>query len=218
MNKKCLDCKLVNYIYAEICARCGSYLIGNNERNTAESKVLYRVIHRVGVFISVCAITLLGFYASLLMSAKSLAPNERAAVISAIQHLKASGFNDEAFLLKNLATYRSNDNWLNASVAKENAFAATNFPFGIVTLYSDFFSYPADDVERAAILLHESKHIQGEDEMAAYEFVWKNRKRIGWTKDKYSNSEVWRNVRRQTKERCPNLFVCDFNELGDCTE
>lgn len=218
MNKKCPDCKLVNYNYAEICVRCGSYLIGNNERNTAESKVLYRVIRRVGVFLSVCSITLLGFYASLLMSAKSLASNERAEVLSAIQHLKASGFNDEAFLLKNLATYRSNDNWLNASVPKENAFAATNFPFGIVTLYSDFFSYPADNVERAAILLHESKHIEGEDEKAAYEFVWKNRKRLGWTKDVYGNSEVWRNVRRQTKEYSPALFICDFNEYGDCTE
>ena len=114
--------------------------------------------------------------------------------------------------------FRSNDNWLNASIEKENAYAATNFPFEIITLYPDFFSYPLDDTERAAILLHEAKHLQGKDEKEAYEFVWKNRKKLGWVSEKYRNSVILTAVRKQTKELSPNLFVCDINPFGDCTE
>ncbi len=102
-------------------------------------------------------------------------------------------------------------------MAKENAFAATNFPFEIVTLYPDFFTYPADDIERAAILLHEAKHLQGKDEPEAYEYVLKNRGRLGWTGKVYGRPEVWLNVRRQTREYRPNLFICEFNDFGDCT-
>ena len=78
--------------------------------------------------------------------------------------------------------------------------------------------FPNDDTERAAILLHEAKHLQGADEKEAYQFVWENRKKLGWTKETHGNSLVWRNVRKQTKEVAPNLFVCDINEYGDCTE
>ena len=114
--------------------------------------------------------------------------------------------------------FRANDNWLNASVAKENAYAATNFPFEIMTLYSDFFTYPVDDTERAAILLHEAEHLKGKNEHDAYEFVWIHRKQLGWTKEVYKVSPVWRNVRRQTLENVPNLFVCGEKEFSDCTE
>ena len=121
-------------------------------------------------------------------------------------------------MLETFTVFRRTDNWLNASVEKENAFAATNFPFEIVTLYSDFFTYPADDIERAAILLHETRHLRGEGEKQAYEFVWKHRKQLGWTRDKYANSQVWENVRRQTRDVVPGLFVCEINQFSDCTE
>ena len=87
-----------------------------------------------------------------------------------------------------------------------------------MTLYSDFFAYPADDVERAAILLHEARHLKGKDEKDAYEFVWRNRKVLGWTKERYLDSPVWVNVRRQTRDEVPELFICPNNEFGDCTE
>ena len=121
-------------------------------------------------------------------------------------------------MLENLAVLRSNDNWLNASVAKENAYAATNFPFEIMTLYPDFFTYPVDDTERAAILLHEAEHLKGKNEHDAYKFVWTHRQQLGWTQEAYVRSPVWRNVRRQTVENVPELFVCNGNEFNDCTE
>jgi hypothetical protein len=173
---------------------------------------------RAIVCILVCVGAVVAFYLSLVISAKPLKGENQAVVASAIDHIEASGFDREAFLLRNIATFRSTDNWLNSSVAKENAYAATNFPFGIITLYSDFFAYPSDDVERAAILLHEVKHVQGMDEHDAYEFVWRNRYRLGWTRDRYLVSPVWDNVRRQTRDNVPELFTCPEFDASDCTE
>jgi len=176
------------------------------------------MIKRVLVVLAASMIALVGFYLSLIGSAKSATYEESKAVKESIALLDARGFSSEAWYLRYLTSFRTTDNWLNASVQKENAYAATNFPFEIMTLYPDFFVAPVDATERAAILLHEAKHLQGKDEKAAYEFVWKNRKQLGWTSDKYRRSEIWNTVRQRTKEYSPNLFLCNFNDFGDCTE
>ena len=210
MKKKCPNCKLVNYPNADVCARCGAVFA----KTTPSSKILRRVF----ICIAVCVAAFTGFYVSLLFSASSLSYEQKKTVERAILVLEEKGFSNEAFILKRFTVYRADDNWLNASVAKENAFAATNFPFEILTLYPDFFAYPAGDTERAAILLHEARHLKGEDEKEAYEFVWKSRKKLGWVSETYGNSIVWIEIRKQTKEFSPNLFVCDINPFGDCTE
>jgi hypothetical protein len=87
-----------------------------------------------------------------------------------------------------------------------------------VTLYPDFFTKPADATERAAILLHEANHLQGKEEKEAYEFVWKNRGRLGWTMDRYHDSPNWHAVKKQTAEYSPLLFMCTERPGGDCTE
>lgn len=176
------------------------------------------VVVRVSICALVCIAVVVGFYFSLVVSADPLNIEQKQTVRQATRLLREKGFTTEAFLLDKLTVYRSSDNWLNASVAKESAYAATNFPFEIMTLYSDFFTYPIDDIERAAILLHESKHLEGMDEAKAYAFVWKNRARLGWTRDKYRTSAVWANVRRQTRDAAPHLFICGAENLGDCTE
>jgi len=158
------------------------------------------------------------FYCSLIYTADPLMSAEQDQVDVAVKLLEKRGFINEAYLLRDLATFRRDDNWLNAAVAKESAFAATNYPFAVITLYPDFFVYTVDDVERAAILLHEARHLKGYNEEDAYEFVWRNRKYLEWTEDKYGNSIVWRSVRRQTKDFAPNLFVCDFRPFNDCTQ
>lgn len=174
-------------------------------------------IDRLVRLVLVLVAVLLGFYASLVFSASALTVDERSQVEGAIEILRSSGFNEEAFLLRRIVVFRSNDNWLNASVEKENAFAATNFPFGIITLYPDFFERTVDDTERAAILLHEVRHVLGEDEKQAYEFVWKNRQRIGWVHDDYRGTELWVIVMKQTRDHVPLLFICEFNVDNDCT-
>jgi len=219
MKKKCPRCRLVNYPTAETCVRCSAALPAGSGTATGRRRSASAiVVRRAVVCILVCISGLAGFYVSLVVSAKPLAYEDRKSVEAAIAMLSARGFSHEAMLLRRIAVFRSTDNWLNASVAKENAFAATNFPFAVVTLYPDFFTYTADDLERAAILLHEAKHMEGADEKEAYEFVWKNREQLGWTLENYGNSVAWIEIRNQTRDQVPVLFVCEKNPFGDCTE
>ena len=218
MNKKCPNCSLANYPDTEHCIRCEASLLGVENTEITQKPSGGGLIKRALICAGVCCVVIFGFYFSLAVSARSLASDQRSAVRAAIALLNERGFSDEIFLLRNFAVFRGDDNWLNASVDKEDAYAATNFPFEIITLYPDFFTYPGDDTERAAILLHESRHLRDASEHDAYEYVWKHRKQLGWTREKYQWSVVWRNVRRQTKENVPELFVCEANELGDCTE
>lgn len=217
MTKKCQNCRLVNYAEADNCVRCDAEL-------SSGSKVVSSRPRRpsIGLRIAVClgltAVALTIFYFSLVASSRSLSSEQRQAVDEAIGLIKTQGFDSEAMFLERFCVYRSSDNWLNSLTPKENAFAATNFPFLIMTLYSDFFTYPADDVERSAILLHEARHLRGGDEKDAYQFVWRNRVKLGWTKEKYANSPVWKNVRRQTREYAPEIFGCPDKEFEDCTE
>jgi hypothetical protein len=174
--------------------------------------------NRIMILFAVCIGAVGIFYSSLIFSASPLNREEAERVQAAIRLIEKRGFINEAYLLRELATFRGSDNWLNATVAKENAYAATNYPFAIITLYPDFFTYPEDDIERAAILLHEARHLKGYGEDDAYEFVWRNKKYLDWTEEKYGDSVVWLNIRKQTREVTPNLFVCDFNPNNDCTE
>ena len=218
MNKKCSNCHLVNFPDAVACARCQDELI--EMRSLGNVGKRRRSGFLVRSFICICVVfaVLLGFYCSLVISAASLTIDQKSSVRGSIKILKDKGFSDQAFLLENVTVYRSNDNWLNASVAKENAYAATNFPFEIMTLYPDFYTYPVDETERAAILLHEAEHLKGKNEHDAYAFVWSHRQQLGWTKDVYGHSPVWLNVRKQTRDNAPELFVCNDKELADCTE
>ncbi len=218
MTKKCPNCKLVNFEHSTECGRCKCDLVEvASVPGKSDEPLLPKILMRVGVFAVVCGFAILGFYISMIFSSDPLKLEERQSIQKAIAILDEKGFSREVFLLNYLTSFRGNDHWLNASVEKENAFAATNYPFEIMTIYPDFFKYSTDDVERAAMLLHESKHLEGMDEKAAYEYVWKNRAKLGWTEETYSDSMIWNNVRNQTKEFAPELFICDFNKLGDCT-
>ena len=218
MNPKCTACGLVNYLHARNCVRCGSGL--DESENIAPKRRFSKssIAKRASICMAVLIAAVTSFYISLVFSADALSAEDLQRIHAGIRILEEKGFTDEAQLLKHVAVFRSTDNWLNASVEKENAYAATNFPFEIVTIYPDFFKFSTDEIEIAAILLHEAKHLQGHDEKEAYEFVWKNRKRLGWTSDRYSRSPIWRETRKLTKEYVPILFVCDFNEYNDCTE
>jgi hypothetical protein len=216
MNKKCPNCKLVNFLEAEVCARCQSELFEVVSENPSKSN--HTILKRAIVCLAMIVFVLVGFYVSLVFSAKSLSYEEKEKVQKAIDLLEEKGYSQEAFMLNYLTVFRGSDNWLNASIEKENAYAATNFPFEIITIYPDFFVKTDDDLERAAILLHEAKHLKGADEKDAYEYVWRNRKQLGWTKEQYGNTKLWQAVRKQTKEYAPNLFSCELGEMGDCTD
>lgn len=221
MKKLCPNCRLVNFSHFEECVRCQFRLLEVSTLPPDGAKKMFfrsNFFRRASICAAVCVLTLLGFYLSMLFTSSSLKYEEKKQIQNAVRLLDEKDFAKEAFLLKYLTSFRGNDNWLNASTRFENAYAATNFPFEIMTVYPDFFIYPMDDTERAAILLHEAQHLQGADEKEAYEYVWRNREKLGWTKETHDNSVVWRNVRRQTQEFAPNLFICGWNASDDCTE
>ena len=227
MNKKCPDCRVVNFASAETCVRCG-YALATVEpeitRNVSSlnekppKSLGAKILKRGVVCLAVCLAVVFCFYLSLLATSKSLAYDEKQTVRRAIDILEAKGYDREVFLLRHLTNFRADDNWLNASTRDENAYAATNFPFEIITIYPEFFTVPQDDAERAMILLHEAQHLKGADEKEAYEFVWRSRKNLGWTRETHGSSKIYLNVEKQTREFAPALFRCDWVKSGDCTE
>jgi len=214
---------LVNTGSDEVCRRCGTAL---SEAEFADPSHVAEgqpakpkkrsLLKRLAWIISATAVLLIIFYASLLISSDRLNPDQAVKVQSAIELIRARGLTREAFALNHLASFRATDNWLNAYVGHRDAYAATNFPFEIVTLYPEFFEVPTDDCERAAVLLHEARHLLGDGEDAALENTWKSKRRLGWTTDKYSRTRVWDATMRLTKARFPYLFQCGADEQTDC--
>lgn len=172
------------------------------------------------VFSSAFAVVmaLVAFHLSLVVTSAPVSSDEREAVKRAINRLEARGFEREVFLLRHTVTYRSSDHWLNRLAVSENAFAATNFPFQIITLYPDFYMKTTDDVERAMVLLHEAQHLLGKDEAAAYAYVWQHRGRLGWTQLTHGTTNTYVTIEQQTRENVPALFNCPSNFWNDCTE
>ena len=172
------------------------------------------VRHAVAGFLGVVILYLSMVTTSAPMSSGNLQSIDRALAV-----LESKGFDREVFLLRHAATFRSRDNWINDYVVpSENAYAATNFPVGIITVYPDFYSKAADDTERAMILLHEAQHLQGGSEADAYAYVWQNRERLGWTQLSYGSTETYVTIEQQTRENAPELFTCKAKLWSDCTE
>ena len=223
MNRnKCSRCRLVNSTADQTCRRCGASLVdqpmpqsGEIDREGVKPK--RSIVRRIVWILGTTLILLFAWFLSLLASSEHLAYDRGKAVDGAIMVLDQKGFGKEVFVLRNLVTYRQTDNWWNRSVGHHEAYAATNFPFEIITLYPQFFEKTVDDNERAAILLHEASHLFGSGEDAALERVWRDKQRLGWTAEKYSSiSEAWNNTKRLTITRVPELFKCGSDGQSDC--
>lgn len=219
---KCPNCGLVNAASDEVCRRCGTSLaspeistqVGAPQPKAEPAKrgFLKRVLWILGATL----VALVIWYASLLLSSNALQPDQQQKVQGAIALLRKQGFSREAFVLTYLSTFRSTDNWLNAYVGHRDAYAATNFPFEVVTLYPDFFELPIDDRERAAVLLHEARHLLGDGEEAALQSTWKSKLKLGWTADKYRQSRVWDATENLTRAQFPYMFQCGSDGQSDC--
>lgn len=218
-RNKCPKCGLVNVGTVENCRRCGAPLQTDAppESHSDEEKVTKRGIGRRLIWIfSVTLFLLFAFYMSLLITSDDLGFDRRQIVEKAVVLLGQNGFSRESFVLAHLTTYRRTDNWWNKYVGHHDAYAATNFPFEVVTLYPEFFETAVDDNERAAILLHEAYHLFGSHEGAALEGVWREKQRIGWTAEKYGQTKVWNNTRALTMAQVPSLFYCGTDGKSDC--
>jgi hypothetical protein len=213
---------LVNTGSDELCRRCRTSLEGEDQVEPGPVEPLAEPVHkrtllrRIAWIFGATLVALLIFYASLLISADGLQPDQREKVRNAIALLEQQGFNREAFMLKRVTVFRSTDNWWNKYIGHREAYAATNFPFEIVTLYPEFFEVPVDDKERASILLHEACHLLGAGEDAALESTWRNKRRIGWTADIYQQTRVWDATEKLTRSRFPFMFQCGTDGQSDC--
>ena len=168
---------------------------------------------------AVAAVIALGvFYVSLLATSTPLNVDEQSKVDKAINVLEAKGFIDEAILLKHATVFRSSDHWFNAITLNADSYAATNFPFQIVTLHPDFYSKAADSTERAMILLHEAAHLRSMNEADAYAYVWQNREALSWTQLTHGTTPAYVTISDQTREFAPQLFTCPDRLWSDCTE
>ena len=168
----------------------------------------------VGVTLSILGLA----YLSLIASSDALTPEEHQIVMDAVAVLEKTEFAKQGRALRRFASFRRTDNWWNQYVGHASAYAATNFPFGVVTLYPTFFKSPVDDVERASILLHESHHLFGEHEEEVLMRVWLEKERLGWTAERYGHTRVWKNTREWTMEVAPHLFTCGADRESDCLD
>jgi hypothetical protein len=222
MNRnKCLRCGLVNAADDDTCRRCGAPLNGEelSEGSEVEEPSERRGIGRRLIWIAGTTVLLLFiFYMSLLLTSEDLDYEQNQSINRAIALLEEKGFGSRAFVLRRLVRYRSSDSWWNQSVGHHDAYAATNFPFEVLTLYPEFFLVAVDDEERAAILLHESYHLLGSGEETALEQVWRDKGRLGWTADKYGKTKVWTNTRDLTMAQVPTLFICGTDGKSDCSQ
>ena len=169
-------------------------------------------------YLFITAAVLSIFYCSLMITSAPLRDDERETIDRTIALLETKGFDREVFLLRHLTTFRGLSNWLNTLARNENAFAATNFPFAVITLYPDFYTRAQDDTERAMILLHEARHLQGGNERDAYSYVWRNRQKLGWTQLSHGTTESYITIGLLTREATPELFTCPAKVWNDCTE
>jgi hypothetical protein len=221
-RRKCSECGLVNAAGDEQCRRCGAWFdeesfgpppIGAEPIAQPRQRSLFR---RLVWIVSATFVVLILWYASLLITSDRLQSDQHLKGDVAIGLIEQSGFSSEGFALRHLTTFRGSDNWWNRWLGHRDAYAATNFPFEIVTLYPEFFDAPVDDRERAAVLLHEARHLLGDGEEAALRSTWMSKQRLGWTRDRYQQTKVWDNTERLTRAQFPYLFQCGSDGKSDC--
>jgi hypothetical protein len=236
-KRKCAGCGLVNFASAPECKRCGVALgvvdevldgppapdaldarAGEFEEFEEVERPRRGLLTRAAWILSVTCAVVVAWHASLLLTSDAAGMSQRIQVRGAIDLIGQKGFAREAFLLRHTACFRTTDNWWNNAVGHGEAYAAINFPFEVVTLYPEFFNYPSDDTERAVILLHEARHLSGAGEEEAFASVWRDKARLGWTREKYAHTRVWKNVSDFTRRYAPRLFTCGEDGRQDCTE
>lgn len=220
-RRKCAGCGLVNFAVNETCHRCGAALDPSDvigAESPVEPVATRGIGRRLLWLFSVTLTLLFACSRSLLLTSNGLGASQRQAVVRAIALLERTGFSNEALVLRYVANDRATDNWWNLYVGHREAYAATNFPFEVLTLYPAFFEVAVDDTERAVILLHESQHLFGFGEEAALEKVWRDKQRLGWTADGYGQTKVWKNTREWTAASAPELFRCGPDGHSDCVQ
>lgn len=208
---------MVNWAEAAACKRCGASF-GDMPEARVERSGGRTLLNRVSFVAGMVGAFLLAAYVSLRATSEAVTFEQRQIIGRAIDVLEQKNFGRRAFVLRNFVSYRASDNWWNRAVGHRDAYAATNFPFEVVTLYPDYFKVPIDDTERAIVLLHESYHLAGAGEETAFAEVWREKGKLGWTKETYGHTPLWLSVRTFTERYAPQHFTCGAGGADDCFE
>ncbi len=206
-NRRCAKCQLVNFQDAAACRRCAAPL--EIAAPTPDPVPVLRtpaIGRRIAWLAGVTVAIVFVWSRSLLLTSAPIDDGQRQIVMRAIAQIERAGFTREVLILRHFANFRATDNWWNRHLGHGEAYAATNFPLGVVTLYRPFFTIAVDDIERAAILFHEAQHLWGAGEPAALEATWHGKERLGWTADQYGQTRVWRNTREWTQAAHPLMI------------
>lgn len=218
---RCAACSAVNFADDDVCRRCGAALtlpvavpvdVPVDAPVEQGARSLGRWLLWIG---GVTWLIVFVWSRSLIFTSEPLEQTRRWQVNTAIGLLERAGFSKEVFVLKNLTNYRATDSWWNEYQGHASAYASTNFPLEIVTLYPAFFTDTADDTERAAILLHEAHHLLGLNEADALDRTWREKARIGWTRNRYGETKVFK-VTEAISFSATTLFHCKENHHWDC--
>ncbi len=153
-RRKCLQCGLVNLAADETCRRCGASLIEEQSAAIREEQMAVEpaeetvprrsIVQRLAWILGTTLILVFAAYMSLLLTSEDLPIDQRHTVKNAIAILRQKGFERQAFVLDNLVKYRSTDSWWNRYVGHHDAYAATNFPFEVVTEAPKLFTCGTD--------------------------------------------------------------------------
>ena len=222
VSLKCAQCGLANFSTAETCRRCGepfpridALVPTPQQAPEAPQRITGRIGRRAVWMAAVIVVVVFGWSRSLLLTSDPIDARQQEIVYRSIHILERAGLSRESAMLRHFANFRATDNWWNIYLGHRDAYAATNFPLGVLTLYELFFRTAVDDNERAIILLHEAQHLLGYGEDAV-ERVWRAKHRLGWSADEYGDTKVWKNTREWTQTSVPSLFVCGPNHTADC--
>jgi len=207
-SRKCAQCGLVNFSSAESCRRCQSRLdiapiaasVSEDGPADPARSISGAVARRLLWVLGMIVVIVFVWSRSLLLTSDPITEDQRQQVRQAIAVLDQAGFAREVVMLRHFANFRATDNWWNRYQGHQQAYAATNFPLGVVTLYRPFFTVATDDTERAVILLHEAQHLFGAGEEETLKRVWAEKERLGWTADRYGDTKVWKNTKQWTSE------------------
>jgi hypothetical protein len=220
-RRSCAQCGLVNFGEAETCRRCHCDLVETAPAVSdieAPASIARSARRTLLIVAATVGVSIFAWSRSLLLTSEPIDESQRLMVMRSVELLERAGFSREVTMLRHFANYRATDNWWNNYLGHSQAYAATNFPLGVVTLYAPFFRVATDDTERAAILLHEAQHLLGAGEPAALELTWREKSRLGWTAEKYGESKVWKNTKEWTIAEVPSLFECGGEGHDDCVK
>ena len=174
------------------------------------------LLRRLGAIAGAVFLVLFGWWVSLFATSEGLDDEQQVIVYRAVDLLEERGFSKEVFALRNVARFRSTDNWWNLYNGHYQAYAATNFPFEIVTIYDCAAPSLRRRPSGAALRAGGSPRARRRPAAGRRTRTWTLKERLGWTADVYGRSKVWKNTREWTQASAPDMFTCKEVEI-DCT-